>query len=132
MKICLTSQGDNLNALIDPKFGRCEYLIIAETETSQVEVIPNMAAGTRGGAGIKAAQTIADKGVKVLITGNFGPNSFKTLSAANIEIMICTSGTVQEALEKYKKGELKKATTPTIGENFSEGKGNGHGIWAIS
>ncbi len=132
MKICLTAQGDNLNDLIDPKFGRCEYLIIAETETSQVEVIANMAAETRGGAGIKAAQTIADKGVKVLITGNIGPNSFKTLSAANIEIRICTSGTVHAALEKYKKGELKKAISPTIGENFSTVKGNGHGIWAIS
>ena len=85
MKICLSSTANNLEAQLDPRFGRCAYLIIIDTETMQFEAIPNLAAGTREGAGIHAAQTIANKGAKVLITGNVGPNAFRALSAANIE-----------------------------------------------
>jgi len=113
MKICLTSKGNNLDSLIDAKFGRCEYLLLVEPETLEVEAIPNIVTGARGGTGIKAAQIIGDKGVKVLITGNVGPNAFKALSTLNIDIRICTSGTVREAIEKFKKGQLKKISTPT-------------------
>ena len=82
MKICVSSTANNLDAQLDPRFGRCPYLLIVDTETMQFEAIPNLAAGTSGGAGIQAAQTIANKGAKVVITGNVGPNAFKALSAA--------------------------------------------------
>jgi len=62
----------------------------------------------------QAAQIIAGKGVKVLITGNVGPNAFQALLAAGIRIVIDTSGTVKEVLEKYKRGELSDTGAPTV------------------
>ena len=118
MKVCLSSTSNNLDAQLDPRFGRCPYLIIVDTETLQFEAIPNLAAGTKEGAGIQAAQTIANKGAKVLITGNVGPNAFRALSAANIEIITDASGTIREVVEKFKKGELKKTGSPTVGGHF--------------
>jgi len=99
----------------------------------QHEVIPNMAAGQTGGAGIQAAQTIASKGVKVVITGNVGPNAFQALSAAGIEVMTGASGTVKEAIEKFKNGQLSKAGSPTVGEHNGMGgrQGGGRGIWRV-
>jgi predicted Fe-Mo cluster-binding NifX family protein len=125
MKICVSATADNLEAQLDPRFGRCLYLIIVDSETMQFEVIPNMAAGATSGAGIQAAQTIADKGVKVVITGNVGPNAFRALSAAGIEIVTGASGTVKEVVEKFKKGELGKTDAPTVGEHSGMGKGIG-------
>ncbi len=127
MKICVSATANNLEAQLDPRFGRCLYLIIVDSETMQFEAIPNMAAGATGGAGIQAAQTIADKGAKVVITGNVGPNAFGALSAAGIEIVTGASGTVKEVVEKFKKGELGKTGAPTVGGHFGMGRGRGGG-----
>jgi predicted Fe-Mo cluster-binding NifX family protein len=130
MKICVTATADSLDAHIDPRFGRCAYLIIVDSETMQFEAVPNSAAGATGGAGIQAAQTIANKGVELLITGNVGPNAFGALSAAGIEIFTGASGTVKEAVEKFKRGEFNKTGAPTVGGHFGMGgRGGGRGAW---
>ena len=82
MKICVTATANSLDAQIDPRFGRCSYFVIVDSETMQFEAVPNMAAAASGGAGIQAAQTIAKEGVKLLITGNVGPKAFQALAAA--------------------------------------------------
>ena len=127
MKICVSATGNNLEAQVDPRFGRCAYLLIVDSETMQFEAIPNMAAGATGGAGIQAAQTIANKGAKVVITGNVGPNAFGALSAAGIEIVTGASETVKEVVEKFKKGEFGKTGAPTVGEHSGMGGGRGGG-----
>jgi predicted Fe-Mo cluster-binding NifX family protein len=130
MKICVTATAANLEAQIDPRFGRCSYFVIVNSETMRFEAIPNMAAGVSGGAGIQAAQTIANKDVKLLITGNVGPKAFQALSAAGIEVITGAFGTVREAVEKLKKGELNKTGVPTVGGHFGMGgKGGGRGVW---
>ena len=103
MKICVTATANSLDAQIDPRFGRCSYFIIVDSETLQFEAVSNMAAGASGGAGIQAAQTVANKSVKLLIAGNVGPKAFQALSAAGIEVATGAFGSVREAVEKYKK-----------------------------
>ena len=127
MKICVTSTGNSLEAQIDPRFGRCSYFVIVDSETMQFEAVPNMAAGASGGAGIQAAQTVANKGVKLLITGNVGPKAFQALASAGIEIATGAFGTVREAVEKYKRGELSNTGAPTVGGHFGMGGRGGRG-----
>jgi predicted Fe-Mo cluster-binding NifX family protein len=78
------------------------------------EPISNESAMASGGAGIQAAQTIAKFGVEVVVTGNMGPNAFQTLSAAGIKVFTGANGTIKEAIEKYKKGELKETDAPNV------------------
>jgi predicted Fe-Mo cluster-binding NifX family protein len=127
MKICVSAATNDLDALIDPRFGRCPYFVIVESETMQFEVIPNMASDAMSGAGIQASQTIAGKGVKVIITGNVGPNAFQALSAAGVKIVTGAFGTVREVVEKYKRGELGEAGAPTVRGHFGMGSGRGRG-----
>jgi predicted Fe-Mo cluster-binding NifX family protein len=127
MKICVSAAANSLDAPIDPRFGRCPYFVIVDSETMQFEAVPNMASGAMGGAGIQAAQTIANKGTKVLITGNVGPNAFQALSAAGIKIVTGASGTVREVVEKYKRGELSETGAPTVRGHFGMGTGRGSG-----
>jgi predicted Fe-Mo cluster-binding NifX family protein len=127
MKICVSAESNVLDAPIDPRFGRCPYFVIVDSENMQFEAIQNMAFAAVGGAGIQAAQTIASKGVKVLITGNVGPNAFQALSAAGIKTVTGASGTVREIVEKYKRGELSQTGAPTVRGHFGMGIGRGSG-----
>ena len=62
-----------------------------------------------------------------MITGNVGPNAYQTLSASGIKIITGASGIVRDAIERYKKGELKETSTPTVGGHFGMGGGMGRG-----
>jgi len=118
MKICLTSKGDNLNSQIDPRFGRCQYFIIVDTDTSELEAIQNPNIDTMGGAGIQSGQLVSAKGVKTVLTGNVGPNAFQTLQAAGIDVIIGASGIVKDVIGRYKKGEFKPAQGPSVNSKF--------------
>ena len=130
MKICITSTGNNLDSDMDPRFGRCRYFLIVDTDTMSFEYISNESVMASGGAGIQAAQTVAKTGAEVVITGNIGPNAFQTLSAAGITIFTGANGNVKEVIEKYKKGEFKKVESASVGSHFgmkAVGGGFGNG-----
>lgn len=118
MKIAVTSQGHDLNAPVDTRFGRCAYFIIIDAETESFEAVSNPAVDAMGGAGPQAAQTIAEKGAEAVITGNVGPNAFQTLKAANIRIYQVASRTVQGALTQYKAGRLRELTDSSVRDHF--------------
>ncbi len=121
MRVCITSQGDNLDAQVDPRFGRSEYFIILDTETLKFEAVRNPNTSGIGGVGVQSGQIIASKDVKAVLTGNVGPNAFQTLRAAGIEVITGVSGSVKEAVEKHKKGELKPTQGPSVDSKFGIG-----------
>ena len=122
MKICITSQGDTLDSQVDPRFGRCQYFIIADTESSDFEAVQNSNISGMGGVGIQSAQFIAEKQAKVVLTGNVGPNAFQGLQAAGIEIITGVSGSIKEVIEKYNKGELKTTKEASVDSKFGVGQ----------
>lgn len=122
MKICVTSSGKGLDDLMDPRFGRCRYLIIADTDSAEFEAIQNPAINAGGGAGIQAAQLVANKGVEVVLTGNVGPNAYNTLSAAGIKIVVGLAGiTVKQAIEGFKDGKQEYVAGPSVDAHYGSG-----------
>ena len=123
MIVCITSEGENPDSQIDPRFDRADYFIIVDLESGKLEAVRNEHAGEMGGVGVRSAQLMADKGVSCIITGHVGPNAFKALQSFKVEIFTGASGTVKETLEKYKKGELKKAESADAVEKSGLKKG---------
>ena len=110
MKVAVTSRGPTLDDEIDPRFGRAQVFLVVDTDTGEFEAVDNKQnLEAAQGAGIQAGRIVADHGAEVLITGHCGPNAFRTLSAAGIKVVLGAEGTVGEAVEKLKKGELKPA-----------------------
>jgi predicted Fe-Mo cluster-binding NifX family protein len=105
-KICVSATGSSIDSQIDPRFGRCAYFIIADPDTMDYQNMPNAAYESPHGAGIQAAQAVANERVQAVITGIVGPNAHRVLSAAGIEIITGVSGTVKNAIQRYKNGEL--------------------------
>jgi len=128
MKIAVSSTGGSLDDQIDPRLGRCSYFLIVDSETMKFEAIPNTASGAMSGAGIQAAQLVANRGVQTVLTGNVGPNAFQALSSAGISIITGVFGTVREAVEKFKSGQLQKIVAPTTPMGFGMGGGYGMGM----
>ena len=127
LKIAVSASGSGLDALIDPRFGRCPYFVVVDTETMQFEDVPNTSQYAPSGAGIGAAQAIASRGVQVVLTGSVGPNAYQALSAAGIQIMTGVSGTVREAVARYRKEELGSVSAPAAGTGYGIGGGFGIG-----
>jgi predicted Fe-Mo cluster-binding NifX family protein len=127
MKICVTAPAGNLDATVDPRFGRAQYFVFVDSETMEFEAFDNPAASASGGAGIQAAQTIVNKGIEVLITGHIGPNAFPILSGTGIKVITDASGTVANAIEQYKSGTLQEATGSTAPAHAGMGRGMGGG-----
>ena len=94
MKICVTANGEGLDSEVDSIFGRCSYFVIYDPETRSVESISNMSVAASGGAGIKAAEAIANAGVNVLLTGSVGPNAFSIFAEVGIDVQVGVKGTV--------------------------------------
>ena len=127
MKIAVSSSGQSLDSQIDPRFGRCACFIIVETDDMNFKAFDNESIALGGGAGIQAAQFVASKGAKAVITGNCGPNAVRTLSASSVEVFTGQAGTVREAVERYKMGVIKSTSAPNVADHYGMGSGAGSG-----
>ena len=115
MKVAVTSQGQELSSEIDPRFGRARWLVVVDTETGKSEVHDNSVnLNATQGAGIQTGQNIANLGVEAVITGNVGPNAFKTLNAANVKIFLAEKQTVQDAIDSFKADKLKEVDQANV------------------
>ncbi len=118
MKIAVSSDGATLESNVDPRFGRCPYYIIYDTESNEFKSVKNKSGQAAGGAGIQAAQMISDMKIESVVTGNIGPNAFRVLSAASIKVYSGATGNVKDVIEKFKKGEYHQTTGPDVGPHF--------------
>jgi predicted Fe-Mo cluster-binding NifX family protein len=110
MKIVVTTSGNDLQAPLDPRFGRAAGYLLYDTESAAFELIDNAKSQeTSHGAGILAAERVARTGAKALITGHCGPKAFRVLQAAGVKVYNCEAATVAEALEQYRAGKLVEA-----------------------
>jgi len=115
MKICVTAQGSDLDAGIDPRFGRCQYFLFVDTDTLACEAVENPNREAGGGAGIRSGQLMAEHGATAVVTGHMGPNAFRTLGSQGIQICLGLTGSVREAVEKYKQGQCAPTQGPDSG-----------------
>jgi len=127
MNIAISSTGKSLDSQIDPRFGRCQYFIIADPESMEFEAFDNVGLMASGGAGVQAAQLIVQRGATALITGNLGPNAASALSASGIKIYLVPGGTVKDVIEGYRAGSLREASGATVPPHFGMGGGRGMG-----
>ena len=128
MKICVTSTGDNLDSDVDPRFGRCKYFLIIDTDSMNVKSVSNDSMMASGGAGIQAAQIVAKTGAGTVITGNIGPNAFQTLTAAGIKVITGVNGSIKDVVDKFSREEIKEIDAPSVGSHFGMGSRGGRNL----
>jgi predicted Fe-Mo cluster-binding NifX family protein len=110
MKILLTTASPDIEAQLDPRFGRGAYFLIVDPDTLEWKALPNPSLSARGGAGIQAAQYAANEQAGAVISGHFGPNAANALKEAGIPLFeFGTCQTVRDVLDQWKAGKLQQA-----------------------
>jgi len=115
MKVIVTSQGQELNSPVDPRFGRAKYFIVVDTETNDFSAVDNSRnLNAAQGAGIQAGKNVVDLGVEAVITGHVGPKAFATLQTGGVQVYTGAAGTVSNAIEQFKAGSLEQSSAADV------------------
>jgi len=115
MKIAVPAQSRELSSQVDLRFGRAEWLIVADSETSKFDAYGNaVSLKCIQLSGVQVAQNLADIGVGVVLTRYIGPNAFKILKAAGIRIFLIEKQTVQEAIDSFKMDKSNEINSANV------------------
>jgi predicted Fe-Mo cluster-binding NifX family protein len=120
MKVVVTARGPELDAAIDPRFGRAAWLQVVDTATGRHVAVNNeVNLNARQGAGVQAAQAVARQQAEALLTGHCGPKAFRVLRAAGVEVYTGLTGTVREALAEMAAERLVPADGHDVDAHWS-------------
>jgi len=101
MKIAISSEGNTLSSLIDSRFGRCDFFAIFDTDIQDTEFFPNPAKESSEGAGPAAVQFIASKGVKKIVSGEFGGKIKSLLDNLQIDMLNDSGKSISEIIKQF-------------------------------
>jgi predicted Fe-Mo cluster-binding NifX family protein len=88
MKVAITSTGNNLESLLDSRFGRCSYFVIYDTTSHSTEFIPNPNKENIEGAGSASIQIIAARGAEKVVSGEFGAKVKSIFDSLQIQLVV--------------------------------------------
>lgn len=115
MRIAVSTQGNDLEAQIDSRFGRAPKFLVVDTETQHFEVVQNaQSLNLPQGAGIQSAQNLLPHKPDVVLTGNCGPKAFRVLQAAGIKVVVGAKGKIGDAIRNYMAGKYSEAEEANV------------------
>lgn len=101
MKIAVASEGKDEKSQVSAVSGRAPYYLIFENK-KLVKSISNPFKIGGGGAGISVCQMLANEGVKIIISGKFGPNVQAMCDEKKIKTKEVEGKTAREAVDEVK------------------------------
>lgn len=111
MKIAFTAKGTTWEALVDPRFGRTDYIVLFDEDTGSLASVDNTAVTqVAHGAGPLTAKKLFELKPDVLITGN-GPGEKAEMVLAETRIQTYTGAgnmTVKEAYTAFMENSLQR------------------------
>ena len=88
MKVAITSTGSTFESTVDRHFGHCSCFVIYNTQNKAIEFIPNPHKSVKEGAGMAAVKLLAEKGIRKIISGDFGIRIKPMLDSLKIQMII--------------------------------------------
>jgi predicted Fe-Mo cluster-binding NifX family protein len=87
MKVAITSTGDNLDSMVDRRFGRCHFFVFYDTVTGNTDILPNPNIHSLEGVGAAAVQLVAEKNVQKVVSGEFGAKAKSLFDQLHIQLV---------------------------------------------
>ncbi|MEA2092814.1 MAG: NifB/NifX family molybdenum-iron cluster-binding protein [Patescibacteria group bacterium] len=99
MKIAIAVNNKDQNSQISERAGRASHYLIFDEKGKALGDISNPFLEERGGAGTATAEMLADKGISVVIAGDFGRKMTDALENRGVRYYK-EEGSVEEVLKK--------------------------------
>lgn len=104
MKIALPSNQNQ----IDEHFGHCEHFtVFTIDEQKKIQSEEKIASPADCGCKSNIAQTLAKKGVKLMLAGNMGQGAVNVLNSHGIDVLRGCAGNVKAVTKSWLAGNLK-------------------------
>ncbi len=116
------SDGNNLESPVAKRFGHSNYFILFHTNTKTFEAFENREEEHSH----KNLEEFLDKGVEAFIVGNIGPHAFEIIDSPKSKVYLARKMNVQEAIEKFQRGELKQLAEPTAKRSIGHQQDEDH------
>jgi len=109
MKIAISTTTAGETATLEMRFGRCPYFAVYDSETKEFEWFENEGIKATSGAGTGAAQALINRGIDIVISGQFGPKAVQVLEAGKIKMLLAPADIpLDEVISKWQAGTLKE------------------------
>jgi predicted Fe-Mo cluster-binding NifX family protein len=138
MKLCIPTMDDRgLDGRPSDHFGSAPFFTFVDTESGQVEAVPNGGASHVHGA-CRPLEWIGEREVDAIVCRGLGRGAFAKLQAGGIGVLITPEMTVAKTLDALKEGGLKEMTSHEAchghshagpGGGQGKGQGTGGGCW---
>lgn len=97
--IAVASNGKTLKDSVSQLAARCPYFLFIDSKGKLLEAVDNPYMETKGGAGVSAANFLAERNATVVIAGRFGEKMKNVLETKEISCFEF-QGIVEEAIRK--------------------------------
>jgi len=101
MQIAIPTDGENTDAQINDRFGRCRRFLLVDATSGEFTTLDNGQNAGSESPGIVSAQMLINHGVDAVIASSCGPNACKLFSAAGITVLTGVSGRIRDALAQF-------------------------------
>lgn len=110
MKIGIPADSNTPDAQVSQRFNTAGYLMIFDSDTGEYEALPNPFTKGGQGAGLQAILLAVSNGADAVLCAYVNPAIADQLRSNDIEILSGFTGTVGEAVKKYR--EISRTTSP--------------------
>lgn len=109
-RLAVAALGDGLDAPVGPSFGRVERFVIVDPDTMHCSSLPVEPDVNGNHLRRETIRELVSQGVNVVLTPAISPVCCQALWSLAIEVIVIeASGTVAQAVERYKRGDLGPA-----------------------
>ena len=114
---CAENKG--INSVLSHHFGRSPFYVFVTVENKSIKDVNVVDVDFEGHGVGDLPKLMKEKGADVIITYGMGPKAVDFFNGFGIKVILGVSGSVERAVDKYLKNELKQDENWEEGEEFS-------------
>jgi predicted Fe-Mo cluster-binding NifX family protein len=109
MRVAVSAAGPSLDDKVDERFGRAACFVFVDPASMEYEVVDNERNRiAQQGAGIAAAELVAEHEAEAVLATELGPKAADALELASIPAYSAGGMTVGEAVAAFAQGKLSR------------------------